>query len=95
MPTRAGHRGPLWPARASDGDSLLLSLRSLTSAEVVGDRRLQPPWQERPGQEDGCATRRCEPRVAFFQSLALERVQQIEVDPRAGAGRSKPTPKLK
>ena len=63
MPTRGGHRGGdlsrhLWPARASDGDSLLLSLRSLTSAKVVGDRRLQPPGQHRPGQEDGCATRR-------------------------------------
>src|ERR1051325_5278016 len=51
-------------------------------AEVVLDRHRQAARQDRPGQEDRTGAH--QPRVAFFQPLALERVQQVDVERRSG-----------
>ena len=51
------------------------------SSEVIRNGRLQPAWQQGTGKEERRCTRGCNSRIALFQALALQGVQEVHIEP--------------
>src|SRR5436190_18882457 len=62
-----------------------------TASEVVLNRGLQPPGQDRPGEKELTPAGSDQTRIALFQSLALKCVQQVEIDPGSRIGNCHPS----
>src|SRR5213593_4006674 len=60
--------------------------------EAIPDRRLEPPRQNGPGEEQVARRAALQPRIAFLQPLRLEHVQHVgrerDALPGQGVGRT-------
>src|SRR3954453_10023473 len=78
-----------WARRPTAGNQLV-KLARLTqlalaagASEIILQRSLQPPGKQRPSQEDGSAALSDQTGIPLLQTLALEGIEQVDVQPHA------------